>query len=167
MEFLTKVAKHGGANRMGAKNLALVFGASLLNPPDDVPYDLNSIKAQCDVIEHLIVNYMFVFEGGKAGEPTHRVEKQMATIPAGALKATGVSSGPISARRKKGSFFDRQQFSSSTRLASSLESLHTKPTLPSSVSFSTAGMKQMTQTKKRKMKKRKKDSDDSSKSPRD
>ena len=108
IEFLTQISKHSGANRMGPKNLALVFGASLLNPLDASEYDLANIKSQCDLIEHLITNYAYLFEGEKEGSSsTSRGERQVATIPAGAPK-------PKPEKKKKISFFERAQFSGSS-----------------------------------------------------
>lgn len=111
IEFLTQVSKHSGANRMGPKNLALVFGASLLNPLEAEQYDLANIKCQCDLIEHFITNYSYIFEGDKSITSKGRAEKQVATIPAG---APGSSKITRSDNKKKKRFFDRAQFSSST-----------------------------------------------------
>ena len=84
-EFLTHVAKHSGANRMGTRNLALIFGASFLNPPITEKYDLENIKLQCEIIENFIIHFSYIFEGNHEiakSVPSIRL-KQVATIPAG------------------------------------------------------------------------------------
>ena len=95
IEFLVQVAKYSGANRMGSRNLALVFGASLLNPVVMEQLDLESIKSQCKVIERLIDNYTIIFEGtGSVSEAKHT--RAVSTIPAG-MSATA----PVSLAEKK------------------------------------------------------------------
>ena len=85
IKFLANVGKNSGANRMGARNLALVFGASLLNPPAIDQYDLENIKQQCSVVEHMITSYSYIFEGSTESDGSSQKlrEKQVATIPAG------------------------------------------------------------------------------------
>lgn len=147
VEFLTKVSKHAGANRMGPRNLALVFGASLLNPPSDVQYDLTNIKYQCDVIEKMITNYGYVFEGNEGEQPTTRLEKQVATIPAGAPKPP--------TRKKNRNFFDRPQFSGSSRNSLTLETVRPN-VVPNSMSMSSNAVLATKKIKKDKPKKKKK-----------
>jgi len=107
IEFLTRIAKHSGANRMGARNLALVFGASLLNPADDDEYDLANIKAQCDLIELMINHYSAIFHG-TSETYVSRGERAVATIPAGIRSA---DNSPAVQGKKK--FFERPQLSAS------------------------------------------------------
>jgi len=107
IEFLTRIAKHSGANRMGARNLALVFGASLLNPADDDEYDLVNIKAQCDLIELMINHYSAIFHG-TSETYVSRGERAVATIPAGIRSA---DNSPVPHSKKK--FFERPQLSGS------------------------------------------------------
>jgi hypothetical protein len=52
--FLALVASYSEANRMTSKNLSLVFGASLLNPPPNLAYDVATIKRQCSLVEFII-----------------------------------------------------------------------------------------------------------------
>jgi len=108
IEFLTRIAKHSGANRMGARNLALVFGASLLNPADDEEYDLVNIKAQCDLVELMINHYSAIFQG-TSETYVSRAERAVATIPAGIRSA---DNSPATHSKKK--FFERPQLSGST-----------------------------------------------------
>jgi hypothetical protein len=112
IEFLAAIAKHSGANRMGARNLALVFGASLLNPPPE-KYDLEGIKAQCTVVENMITHYEEIFEG-KHTQPAHfkaNRQKTVATIPAGPSSGSKPMTGlpqkkPL--RKRKGFFLSAQ-----------------------------------------------------------
>lgn len=160
IEFLTQVSKHAGANRMGVRNLALVFGASLLNPPEDVPYDLNNIKLQCEVIEQLIGNYAVIFEGAQEDQSTKRTEKQVATIPAGPSK-------PIAVPKKKNrSFFDRPQLSGSSP-RTDIENFP-KPSIPNSMSMSSNAvlLSNTKKLKKEKVRKKKKKKENLESSPR-
>lgn len=113
IRFLADVGKNAGANRMGPRNLALVFGASLLNPPAIDQYDLANIKLQCSVIEHMITGYSYYFEGEESNTSAMLREKAVATIPAGnpksnlALSPTS-NSQPSSAENRKKSFMKRK-----------------------------------------------------------
>jgi len=117
IEFLTRIAKHSGANRMGARNLALVFGASLLNPVEDEEYDLANIKAQCDLIELMINHFSAIFQG-TSETYVSRGERAVATIPAGIRSA---DNSPAPHTKKK--FFDRPQLSGTSRGESRLRTL--------------------------------------------
>ena len=120
IQFLVMVGKHSGANRMGSRNLALVFGASLLNPPAIEQYDLENIKLQCTVIEYLIDHYSLFFEGQEEGNSHIKAVKKVATIPAGANPK--VSKDPTASTnnkrkgfmKKKGAFFSVAQHSSTS-----------------------------------------------------
>ena len=68
---------------MGIRNLALIFGASLLNPPPHETIDLISIKLQCSLIELFLMNYKYIFEGEERDKITLLNLKAVATIPAG------------------------------------------------------------------------------------
>jgi hypothetical protein len=65
MEFLVELASHEEKNRMGPKNLSLVFGASLLDPPNDSQIDARmhafNIKLQSLVVENMISNFAVIF----------------------------------------------------------------------------------------------------------
>lgn len=113
IKFLADVGKNSGANRMGPRNLALVFGASLLNPPAIDQYDLQNIKLQCSVIEHMITGYSFYFEGQESDSAQVR-EKVVATIPAGnpslntASNTQSTSSQTTTTENRKKSFMKRK-----------------------------------------------------------
>jgi len=114
--FLCNVSKNSGANRMGARNLALVFGASLLNPPAIDQYDLANIKLQCSVVEHMITGYGVIFEGEESSSSNTKVrEKQVATIPAGNPAAKTTQQPPVDRRKgfmkRKSTFFTNTQYS--------------------------------------------------------
>ena len=64
---------------MNARNLSLIFGASLLNPPPSSPYLL---QQQILLIEIFITNYSFIFEGIGSPVPLPK-QKDLPTIPAG------------------------------------------------------------------------------------
>jgi len=86
IRFLVDVSKNSGANRMSAQNLALVFGASLLNPQEMDMADLAKIKLQCTIIELLITNYSMIFDDSEVTDVTPARQQQrsnVATIPAG------------------------------------------------------------------------------------
>jgi len=68
--FLRQVDLASGANRMSAKNLGLVFGASFLNPRDNEQYELENIKLQCTIIETMINYYDYIFEDDNRDCPT-------------------------------------------------------------------------------------------------
>jgi len=109
IKFLALVSKNSGANRMGAKNLGLVFGASLLNPPSIDQYDLVNIKLQCTVIEHMINSYGYLFEGAQPDSqsaPKARA-RTVATIPAG-NPAAGASSGSVPPQDRRKGFMKRK-----------------------------------------------------------
>ena len=81
---------------MAPRNLALVFGASLLNPPPSDQYDLQKLKLQCTVVEHLIENYYYIFQGDFSPSLEIKVHhKDVATIPA------GMPTQLLSAKKKK------------------------------------------------------------------
>jgi len=65
MEFLVELASHEEKNRMGAKNISLVFGASLLDPPSDTNIDARmhafNIKLQSLVVENMITHFSTIF----------------------------------------------------------------------------------------------------------
>jgi len=121
IKFLSLVSKNAGANRMGAKNLGLVFGASLLNPPSIDQYDLANIKLQCTVIEYMITSYSYLFEGMEPDvQSTKTRARAVATIPAGNPAAAGGGSNattvPPQDRRKgfmkrKSTFFVTNHYS--------------------------------------------------------
>mmetsp|Transcript_126174 Transcript_126174/g.188285 ORF Transcript_126174/g.188285 Transcript_126174/m.188285 type:complete len:428 (-) Transcript_126174:89-1372(-) len=104
IRFLANVGKNSGANRMGPRNLALVFGASLLNPPAIDQYDLANIKLQCSVIEHMITGYAYIFENEVDTDANSQKvrEKQVATIPAGNPNAPPANLAPAGENRRKG-----------------------------------------------------------------
>jgi len=102
MELLRDVSKHSGANRMGPRNLALVFGASLLNPPEIEQYDLENIKLQCTVVEVMIDLYEYIFESNTENRSfTRSKNKAMPTIPAGRPGISSSSGLPATTLRQK------------------------------------------------------------------
>ena len=125
---------------MGAKNLGLVFGASLLNPPSIDQYDLANIKLQCSVVERLITSYSFLFEDGEADQNAQKVrEKAVATIPAG-QPSTHTPASPSLApedRRKgfmkrKSTFFATNHYSgNSNRIQGVIALVNKSPAPPS------------------------------------
>ena len=145
VDFLARVCKHSGANRMGARNLALIFGASLINPPVGEAYDLLSIKSQCELIEHMINQYSFIFEGnGEAKMISHT--KSVATIPAGAPSRSAGSSPLVNKEKRR--FLERPQFNSS-RLGLGLNRSTPDSRLKNLVSTGDAESARKTRRKKR------------------
>lgn len=99
IRFLVDVAKNSGANRMSAQNLALVFGASLLNPQEMELADLTKIKLQCTAIELLICNYSLIFDDDEvidAAPNRQQKSSSVATIPAGRPGTAPAGRRPIS-----------------------------------------------------------------------
>lgn len=90
ISFLTRVSAHAETNRMDARNLALVFGASLLNPHPEAPFTLMNVQYQNVLVQLLIENYDALFERrtlSGARLPTlqiGRITNNIATIRAGA-----------------------------------------------------------------------------------
>jgi hypothetical protein len=62
ISFLTRVAAHSEENRMDTRNLALVFGASMINPHPDAPFTLMNVQYQNVLLQLLIDNYDILFE---------------------------------------------------------------------------------------------------------
>lgn len=133
IQFLTNVGKNSGANRMGPRNLALVFGASLLNPPAIEQYDLANIKLQCSVIEHMITGYSYIFEGeaDEAASAQKVREKEVATIPAGKPGSNSTPAQPPQPDRRKGFMKRKSTFFATLNHSSSrnadMITLHNRP----------------------------------------
>jgi len=119
IKFLTLVNSNSGANRMGAKNLGLVFGASLLNPPSIDQYDLTNIKLQCVVVEQMITHYSYIFEGTESAQPTRSRSRTVATIPAGAPQAAATAPVPTPQERRKGFMKRKSTFFLTTHVSGS------------------------------------------------
>lgn len=116
IKFLTVVNSNSGANRMGAKNLGLVFGASLLNPPSIDQYDLTNIKLQCVVVEQMITHYSYIFEGTESVQPSRARSRTVATIPAGNPQ---VAPTPTPQERRKGFMKRKSTFFINTHVSGS------------------------------------------------
>lgn len=80
IELLNAVSKYSSNNRMNPKNLSLIFGASLLNPPPSASY---SLLQQCSLIEIIILNYSYIFEENGGPVLGSRSKDYLPTIPAG------------------------------------------------------------------------------------
>ena len=101
---------------MGAKNLGLVFGASLLNPPSIDQYDLTNIKLQCVVVEQMITHYSYIFEGTESVQPSRARSRTVATIPAGNPQ---VAPTPTPQERRKGFMKRKSTFFINTHVSGS------------------------------------------------
>ncbi|KPJ01693.1 Rho GTPase-activating protein 21 [Papilio xuthus] len=69
VQHLRRVAAHSAANKMEPRNLAIVFGPTLVRAAsDDMLAMVNDMSSQCRIIESFLMHYSWYFEEN-AGEP--------------------------------------------------------------------------------------------------
>ncbi|CAH2074472.1 unnamed protein product, partial [Iphiclides podalirius] len=69
VQHLRRVVAHSAANKMEARNLAIVFGPTLVRAAsDDMLAMVNDMSSQCRIIESFLTHYAWYFEES-AGEP--------------------------------------------------------------------------------------------------
>ncbi|XP_061389067.1 putative uncharacterized protein DDB_G0277255 isoform X1 [Musca vetustissima] len=64
---LNRVSKHCDVNLMEPKNLAIIFGPSIIRTPNDaLDVAVKDMKHQCRIVELLLTHYEYFFENGEA-----------------------------------------------------------------------------------------------------
>ncbi|GBP65139.1 Rho GTPase-activating protein 21-B [Eumeta japonica] len=70
MRHLRRVVEHSHYNKMEARNLAIVFGPTLVRAAsDDMLAMVNDMSSQCRVIESLLTHYAWYFEEDEGSPP--------------------------------------------------------------------------------------------------
>ncbi|XP_065363111.1 rho GTPase-activating protein 21 isoform X2 [Calliphora vicina] len=87
---LNTVSKHCDVNLMEPKNLAIIFGPSIIRTPNDtLDIAVKDMKHQCRIVELLLTNYDYFFENGKTPDIEDVCGNNLA--PSTSSSATGVS----------------------------------------------------------------------------
>ncbi|XP_037295377.1 rho GTPase-activating protein 21-B isoform X3 [Manduca sexta] len=70
IQHLRKVVAHSGSNKMEARNLAIVFGPTLVRAAsDDMLAMVNDMSSQCRIIESFLTHYEWYFEEEEGDPP--------------------------------------------------------------------------------------------------
>ncbi|KAL5278275.1 ARHGAP21 family protein [Megaselia abdita] len=69
IRHLHRISKHCDVNLMEPKNLAIIFGPSIIRTTNDtLESAVKDMKHQCRIVESLVTNYEFFFEDGELPE---------------------------------------------------------------------------------------------------
>lgn len=92
LQHLYKVSQHSSSNKMTIRNLAIVFGPTVLQTKIPSPNMLADMQHQCLIVEIMISNIDFIFNNGESSHTRGKItEEEINRLKAAPMKMVDIS----------------------------------------------------------------------------